>query len=150
MSAYRLVQVIGLFLVILAGYLWSHRLADQVYRQSLRRNDQFVNDQLEIVRGKVKTKDDPVELISFGRKFLDAGNAQFAVIPLERATRLAPKIRDGWYLLGYSYLRITTDDEGLLDPVAINQYRQRAELALQEAAKIDPAHKPTRQLLEQL
>lgn len=147
---YRYLQIIGLVLVLVAGQLWSQRLAEQNWRDHSYLLEEALNDQLDVVEAKIQTQDDPVALVRLGQKFLNGGDARSAVIPLERAARLKPNYRDAWYLLGYSYIKADLDAAANPAPAGRPAYRQQAKKALEKARSLDPTHAPTNQLLKEL
>jgi tetratricopeptide (TPR) repeat protein len=132
----RNLKIITVVLVLLAGFLWSQRLGDQALLKIKADIKDSTTEQLELVRNKVETKTDPVEIFDFGRKFLDSENPDFAVVAFEKSTKLQPEFRDGWYLLGLSYAR-----QGEIE---------KAKTALNKALAIDPAHQLSLDLLKQL
>lgn len=143
----RHLQLTAIFLILLAGFLWSQRLGQQAYESSQHQRDNFLAEQLAVVEKKVSAYEDPIQLVTFGRKFLSAGNPHFAIVPLERATALQSDYRDAWYLLGYSYSQAANDTT---DPIAKQQALEKAAEALQAAKAIDPEHQLTNDLLRQL
>lgn len=147
MPQYRQIQLVAIVLVLAAGFLWSQRLAGHELEASKLQITDSSAEQLLIVEQKVAEKDNPFELLDFGRKFLSAGNPRFALVPLRRATKLQPKLRDGWYLLGYSYAQLAkeSDDESEAAKAVAD-----AVEALETARALDPSHKLTNELLEQL
>lgn len=150
MSQLRQLQFAAVILLLLAGYLWSHKLSDQYLQRSIAEINQSLTDQRPKVVARIEEKNDPLELINIGRKFLSAGNPTFAIIPLEKATELSPDFRDGWYLLGYSYLQAANE---IIEPKKVSdkeELKEKAVAALKAAQKIDPAHEPTEILLRQL
>jgi hypothetical protein len=147
----RTTQYIALFLILTAGLLWSQKLSREHLNQNVAALQAAEIDQIDKVEQRIADINDPIALVDMGRKFLAAGNPRFAVVPLLKATELKPGYRDGWYLLGYSYLEISnmygSDTRKSADKqVALNQ----AADALLQARKIDPAHQPTADLLAQL
>lgn len=150
MSQLRLIQITALVLFLIAGVLWSQRLADQQFQASQAKIDQSVTDQIGLVQKKVNEKDDPVELFEFGRKFLETGNARYAIVALERAVKLKSDFRDAWYLLGYSYTKLATDLNRPTDATERQINLDKALAALNQAHAIDPNHHPTNDLIQQL
>lgn len=132
----RALKVIAIGLLLLAGFLWSQRLGSQALLKIQADIKDSSSEQLELVRTKVEAKTDPTEVFDFGRKLLDSGNPDFAVVALEKSTSLQPEYRDGWYLLGLSYAR-----QGEI---------AKAKQALGKALAIDPDHQPSNELLKQL
>ncbi len=142
----QLIQLISIVLILIAGYLWSHRLANEKfveYRNNIRDGS---SEQIQTLRQRVLAKNDPYELVNFGKNFLAAGNPEFAITALERATELAPKFRDGWYLLGYAELQMANETSGKDH----TEHLASAKAALRKAFAIDPRHEPTNDLLNQL
>lgn len=147
----RTTQYIALFLILVAGFLWSQNLSREHLNREVAALQSAETDHLDKIEERVAEMDDPIALVDMGRKFLSAGNPRFAVVPLQKATELKPGYRDGWYLLGYSYAEIAnsygTDARKLNDKqTAMN----KAADALLQARKIDPGHKATNDLLAQL
>lgn len=132
----RHLQIIAILLIVAAGFLWTQRWQQQIVRQAKLEIHDNSADQLAIVKEKVDEKTNVFELVDFGRSLLAAGNADFAVVALEKATTLKPGYRDAWYLLGVAYAK-----QGHL-PEAID--------ALNKAHQIDANHAPTNELLRQL
>jgi len=147
---YRYLQVIGLVLILIAGHLWTQRLGDQSWRNHAALLKEAENDQLDILEANIENKNDPLALVGLGQKLLDNGDAESAIIPLERATQIKSNYRDAWYLLGYSYIKADLDTQSevaVTHPIA---YRQQAKKALEKAHTIDPGHEPTNHLLKEL
>lgn len=147
MPSYRQIQFTAIVLILAAGFLWSQRLATQTLEASHLKINLETTDQLQLVQEKVATKNEPLQLLEFGRKLLASGNPRFAVVAFERATALQPKMRDAWYLLGYSYAQVAKKSENTT--LAVEAVR-KAVKALETAQKLDPGHKLTNDLLKQL
>lgn len=149
MTIVRGIQILALILTLVAGYLWTKRLGNLVFARETVQIADRVNEQVEIIEERLEGEQRPTELLSFGKNLLESNNPRIALIPLKKVTRIAPDLRDGWYLLGYCYLQLAQSDD-----IASDQDRQvllnNGAAALQRAKKIDPAHQPTLDLLNQL
>jgi tetratricopeptide (TPR) repeat protein len=148
LSKTLLYQLTAIFLILLAGQLWTQRLGSTVFDQEKAKIHTDLEEQGQLLKNRLAEKSNPLELVSIGRKLLAAGNPEFAALALERATTVAPAYRDGWYLLGYSYLQLASSSH--TPPEDQNSYLAQATKALQKAKAIDPGHKLTNDLLKQL
>lgn len=150
MSQLRQIQILAIILLLVAGYLWSNRWSDQIVANNIAALHSPSTEQENQVKDRTEAQDDPYELVNFGRKLLTAGNPAFAIIPLEKAVKLDEKYRDGWYLLGYSYIQIANELPANRPAGQRQDYHEKAINALQKAKGLDPTHEPTLQLLKQL
>lgn len=143
----RHLHIIAIILILVAGFLWSRKLATQTLEASRNRLLNSNAEQIAIIRQKIEQKTDPIELADFGRKFLLAGNAEAAILPLERATKLKPNYRDAWYLLGYAYAKLAGTTGDLAKRT---EALDRARAAVDEALVIDPVHRLSQELRAEL
>lgn len=91
--------------------------------------------------------DDLETLLKAGKKFLDEGNFDNAIIAFERTTEIVPDYRDTWYLLGYSYLKKYQQNPNLVVENGFSDI-ELARFALERAKTLDPQDKDTADLLE--
>lgn len=143
----RHLHIIAIILILVAGFLWSRKLANQTLEASRNRLLDSNAEQLAIISQKIEQKNDPLELTDFGRKFLLAGNAEAAILPLERATKLKPNYRDAWYLLGYAYAKRAGATD---NPAERAKALDKARMAVDEALAIDPVHRLSQELRAEL
>lgn len=146
----RQVQLIAIVLLLVAGWLWSQRLAEDSYRRALIDIQNAESDQISTVQMLVDKRDDPFDLIDMGRQFLESGNGRYAVLPLEKAVELKPEFRDAWYWLGYAYLQAAQEIANPEAGALRTEYSDKGVAALKEAYRIDPGYEPTLELLRQL
>ena len=146
----RVIQIASAILLLVAGQLWSQKLARQVLVEGIEQANDSTEEQEELFTDRIAKKTDPYELAATGKKLLYSNNARFAVIPLKQATSLAPNYRDAWFLLGYAELQVTNETVSAKKSNEKLVHRQRAITALRAAIKIDPNHQPSRDLLKQL
>lgn len=151
MSKLQRIQIGALILVLLAGFLWSKKMSRTYVQRSIEQLREAENDQIDKVEERVAANNNALELVNMGRKFLTAGNPRFAIVPLEKAVDLRSDYRDGWYLLGYSYIQAANELRTDVRKVVQRQeLLQKAVVALQKAKSIDPSHEATTNLLTEL
>lgn len=137
-------QLTAAIMLIIAGWLWSSKLAITTYEAQVASINDSLDDQVALLRKRIAAQNDALELITTGRGFLDAQSPRFAVITLERAVNIEPTLRDGWYLLAYSYVELANQH---YEPFVS---RNKAVAALKKALEVDPGYTPAKELLAQL
>ena len=137
-------QLTAAIMLILAGWLWSSKLAITTYEAQLASINDTLDDQVALLEERVAERDDALELLATGKGFIEAKSPRFAIVTLEQATKADPQLRDGWYLLAYSYIELANDH---YEPFVS---RSKAIAALKKTLEIDPSHQPAKELLAQL
>jgi Flp pilus assembly protein TadD len=145
LSKLNLIRAAAVLLLLLAGYLWSARLSQEIFASGLEMRAQADSKSLTHFREQIEQKDDAITLVVMGKNFLSSDSTPYAIIALERATEVNPNYRDAWYLLGYAYVQSLA-----LPEVDRMSHAEKAKIALETARTIDPTHQPTIDLLEQL
>ena len=143
LTTHRL-QITAACLLILAGWLWSGRLAQAAYEEQLSAINDSTTEQVELLKRRISEQTDPLTLVATGQSFLESKSPRFAAVVLEQAVKLQPEYRDAWYLLGYSYLELSNSN---IEPI---HYRTKARNALETALAIDANYQPAKDLLAQL
>ncbi len=137
-------QLTATVLLILAGWLWSSKLAIVTYQAQVATINSSLDDQVALLTDRLATQTDTLRLMATGHRFLDAKSPRFAVVALSQAVKLDPANRDSWYLLAYSYVELANEH---YEPFVS---RSKATAALKKALAIDANYEPAKELLEQL
>ncbi len=142
--------IVAALIILIAGWLWSQRLAEQALLKTERQLAANRIDFAPLIETKVASQNDPLPLVKLGRTLLSTNSPQLAIIPLQKATELSPRYRDAWYLLGYSYVQLANQAAHLKKKNEQQEALIKAKAALTEAQEIDASHQPTFDLLQEL
>ena len=101
----------------------------------------------------IEKSNDYLTLFKAGKDFLAQGKLELAIASLERVVKLKPDFRDGFYLLGYTYLKSYEATGDYFSDLPIDGEKtnlEKAELSLLRARKLDPKSEKILLLLDKI
>lgn len=127
-------RIIFLATILLVGFLFSFsifKLSFYLQTKNIQAQEQLVRDRYAQY---LETQNNANKLVINANRLAKSADIEWSILNLERATKLEPKYRDAWVLLGYTRLKLNEPEKGLE--------------ALKTAEKLDPTHKQTYELLK--
>lgn len=129
-----LVTIIMIAMILLGGFFGSRYIGSLALNtwtkglsaQAAELKNEYAED--------IKTETDINKLLERASRQINTNQSDWAIITLEHATQIEPKVRDAWVLLGLAYIKTSQ--------------AQQAISALKRAEEIDPTYAKTFEYLE--